>query len=273
MEHSGIIPYSPEWFKLRLGTFTGSEIYKLMCSGRGKSPLQRFEDCKNNIAELQSKYASPEKLGLKSNIKLKEKIEHIRKEYLILDEKKNDLHISDTAETYILEKVHEKLTGIVKSGVDNFATQWGVEYEPLAKKWYSKLTGNNLQEPFMQFHPSIEGFSCTPDALGDLVPLAEFKCPANGANHLKHWLISDDRYFLENHPDKYWQCTSQMTIFEKDELDFVSFDPRIDSNRGMMIYNLKLNEDHKILLEDRVKATRVLYNDYLKLFTPEPIAA
>jgi len=268
MEHARIAPYSPEWWSLRHGCFTGSEIWKLMTEPKGKSPKQKFEEHAVKLAESEARYNNipDSKLNQKSSTNLKAKIEKYVKEYAILNEKKNDCHISDTAETYILEKVHEKLTGKAKMGVDNFATQWGVEHEPLAKKWYAKITGNVLEEPYMKFHDTIEGFSCTPDAFGSIVPLSEFKCPANGANHLKHWLISSDEYFKDFHPAYYWQCVAQMNIFSKDRIDFVSFDPRIDNDRGMFIYTMDINEEDAEKMEKKVLSARELYNDYYNLF-------
>lgn len=267
MERIGVIPYSPDWWKLRHGCFTGSEAYKLMSEPKGKSPFEKWDDAVNKLREFEVKYKTAANKELKSIKTLAVKIEHKKAEVELLNEKKNDYHFSETAETYILEKVHEKLTGIVKNGVDNFSTQWGIEHEPLAKKWYGKLTGNELTEPVMRFHETLEGFSCTPDAFGSITPLSEFKCPANGANHLKHWLINSDEYFKDNHSNYYWQCTSQMVIFKENKLDFVSFDPRINNDKGMFIHNMKLNDEDMQLLESRIAISRELYNDYLNLFS------
>lgn len=207
-------PYSPEWWNLRYGTFTASEIWKIMTEPRSKSET-----------------------------------------------------ISKTADTYILEKVHEKLTGKAKMGVDNFATQWGVDNEPLAAKWYAKLTGNEIYEAVLCFHPSIQGFSCTPDKFVNADGLTEIKCPANGANHLKHFFITDNEYFKKEHPDYYWQMTAQMNITGRAWCDFVSFDPRIDSDRGMFIYRCNYSKEDGELLETKVVQGRELYDQYLKMFS------
>lgn len=209
-----IQPYSPEWWELRHGTFTASEIWKLMTEPRSKSEA-----------------------------------------------------VSKTAETYILEKVHEKLTGKAKMGISNFATEWGIENEPVAMKWYAKLTGHSLSESVLCFHKELEGFSCTPDTFVNEDGLCEIKCPANGANHLKHCFITTDEYFKKEHPEYYWQCISQMVITEKKWCDFLSFDPRINSDLGMFIYRLEFNNEDAEILCEKVKASRVIYNDYLNLFS------
>lgn len=213
-----IQPYSPEWWELRHGCFTASEIFKLMTEPRSKAAKDAGE-------------------------------------------------LSDGALTYILEKVHEKLTGKAKQGIDNFATQWGVEHEPMALKWYAKLTGNKLDSPVLCLHDELEGFSCTPDTFVNDDGLAEIKCPANGANHLKHCFITSDEYFKSEHPDYYWQAVSQMNITKRIYCDFVSFDPRINSDLGMFIYRLKYQEESEKLLQKKVKQARQVYNQYLEMFS------
>lgn len=209
-----IEPYSPEWFKLRCGTFTASEIWKLMSEPRSKKDL-----------------------------------------------------ISKTAETYILEKVHEKITGQVKTGIDNYATQWGVEHEPLAINWYSKLTGHEIGDSYLVFHDSIEGFSCTPDRFVNDNGLVEVKCPANGANHFKHCFITTDEYFKSEHPEYYWQCQAQMAITKREWCDFVSFDPRVDTNLGMFIYRVNFDREATELMYSKLNTARALFESYFELFS------
>lgn len=221
MTNNIILPYSPEWFQLRKGCFTASEIWKIMTEPRSKKD-----------------------------------------------------QFSKTAETYILEKVHEFLSNEVKSGVDNYATQWGVEYEPLALKWYGKKTGFALIDPYLVFHESIEGFSCTPDCFVEETlhtaeiskGLVEVKCPAKGANHLEHCIISSPEFFKQHHPEYYWQIMAQMNITKTEWCDFVSFDPRINSDLGLFIYRLQYDPEAGEFMEEKVKLARELYSSYLQTF-------
>jgi YqaJ-like viral recombinase domain len=174
--------------------------------------------------------------------------------------------VSKTAETYILEKVWEKLSGKTKGGVDNFATQWGVEHEPLAAQWYSKLTGVELTEANLVFKEGLEGLTGTPDRLAGANGIIEIKCPFNGANHLKHCFITTDEYFKSEHNDYYWQCMCYLFLTGRDWCDFVSFDPRISSDMGLFIYRLNKNEDDFRLLEEKIISSRALYNAFLQTF-------
>lgn len=214
---TNIEPYSKEWWNLRNGCFTSSEIHKLIGDPRSK-------------------------------------------------EAKDAGALSDTALTYILEKVHEKITNIAKMGIDNFATQWGVEHEPLAARWYGKTTGYTLSDTFLCFHETIEGFSCTPDRFVNSDGLAEIKCPANGANHLKHCFITKNEYFKKEHKEYYWQIIAQLSITKKVWCDLVSFDPRINNAFGMFIYRVEDVMADIDILETKVKKAREVYNGYLETF-------
>lgn len=176
-------------------------------------------------------------------------------------------HISKTAESYILQCVWEKLTDQTKTGVDNYATQWGVEHEPLAKRWYTKLTGAKLTGSFMKVHALHDNFSATPDDTIGTMGVLEIKCPANGENHLRHCFITTDEYFKANHPEYYWQCVAQMTVFDSAWCDFVSFDPRVNTDMGLFIYRLSFNQEESDKLLAAVEKATDVFNSYYEIFS------
>lgn len=266
---SRIEPYSPEWFKYRIGRFTGSEWYKIMSEPRGKTYAQMYLETFDSITAKRAKYLAIANKTTKTAIKLSESILKLELEAEKLEARKDELQLSETANTYILEKVWEVLSDTVKQGVDNFATQWGVENEPLARKWYVKKTGNKVYDPYLCFHKTMEWSTVTPDNFVSEDGLVEFKCPWNGAIHLKHCFITSDEYFKSEHPDKYWQCMDQMFVAEKKWCDFVSFDPRINSPLGFFIYRLEANEQDFELIEKKGKKARELFDGYLESFKQE----
>jgi hypothetical protein len=174
--------------------------------------------------------------------------------------------ISKTAETYILEKVWEKLSGLTKGGVDNFATEWGNEYEPMAKQFYMRLTGNEITEAPLVYNISYDGLTGTPDGLIGGDGLIEVKCPFNGANHLRHCFITEDEYFKTEHPEYYWQQMSYMALTGRAWSDFVSFDPRINTDLGLFIYRLTRNDEDINELAEKVQQARELFNGYYDSF-------
>lgn len=213
-----IMPYSPEWFRKRIGAFTASEIYKLMQDGKAKEKI-----------------------------------------------------FSDKGETYILEKVHELLSNEPKRDIANFATQWGVENEPKAMAWYEKLTGQMVDQPHLVEHSSIEGFLATPDGLIGKDGLIEIKCPATGTNHIEHCFITTDEYFKKVHKEYYWQIQAQLLITGREWCDFVSFDPRINSDLGLFTYRLNANHSDWDLLEIKVQKAIERRNSFYELMNTNAI--
>lgn len=175
-------------------------------------------------------------------------------------------NLSETANTYILEKVWEKLSGLTKSGVDNFATEWGNDNEPKAVHFYEKLTGNKCEHAPCCFNPDVIGLSGTPDRKVNGDGLIEVKCPFNGANHLKHCFITSDEYFKSEHKEYYWQIQCYLFLTDREWCDFVSFDPRVNSDFGMFIYRLKKNEQDIKEMVEKVTKARELFEGYYTTF-------
>jgi len=177
--------------------------------------------------------------------------------------------LSKTAETYILEKVWERLSGRTKGGVDNFATEWGNENEPLAKHHYERLKGIQVDSAPLVFKTELDGLTGTPDGLVGEDGMIEIKCPFNGANHLRHCMIISDEYFKSEHPEYYWQIMCYLYLTGRRWCDFISFDPRINYDLGFFTYQLKYNESDGMEIERVVKETREIFNMYLKTFSVE----
>jgi len=186
---------------------------------------------------------------------------------LMTEPKTKSESVSVTAETYILEKVWEKLAQQSKNGIDNYATEWGNDHEPLAKKFYTKITGREISAANMVFREDLEGFTGTPDGFVGEDGMVEIKCPWNGANHLKHCCIQDDGYFLKEHKEYYWQIQSYLYLTGREWCDFVSFDPRINSDLGMFIHRVKADTDQHKKLVKKVKEGRDLFKMFYELFT------
>lgn len=174
--------------------------------------------------------------------------------------------LSATAETYILEKIVQEVGGFIPE-FENAATKWGEMHENSAKFWYKEKTGNNIEElAFIEYNDYYGG---SPDAkvidsLKNEVGGLEVKCPYISTNHLKHCLIDSAATFKANHPEYYWQCISHMITLNVNFCDFVSFDPRIDSDLGLFIFRLERNEDDVNELLKRLEAANN-YKNQLKL--------
>lgn len=161
---------------------------------------------------------------------------------LMTEPKDKSLKLSKTAESYIIDKVSEQLTGLYSS-FENEATIWGVEQETLAKHWFTKLTGIEVKDCGFIDHDSIPNYGGSPDGIIEVdgeIGIIEVKCPFNTSNHIKHCL-TDSENFKTDFKEYYYQMQSNMLIVGASFGFFVSFDPRIDKDCGLFI--MKINYD------------------------------
>lgn len=187
---------SPEWFNIRKGRITSSEIYKIM--GEGKSKTES---------------------------------------------------LSETAKTYLLEKVSEKLGGF-KELATGFSLDWGTDLEETARKIYQASTGNIAAT--CSFISVTEHYGGSPDSIVNPDGTVEIKCPYNSVNHFKHGLIKTDADFKKTAPNYYYQCISHMNVTGAKWCDFVSFDPRVNVDYMMFVYRLHRNEDEIKAMNDKI---------------------
>ena len=173
-------------------------------------------------------------------------------------------NLSDGAMTYVLEKVHEVLTGESKGNFDNEATVWGVQNESLAREWYKKLKGVEVEEHgFTQISDSFGGSS---DGLTENGGI-EIKCPFNGAIHLSYSLIESQEYMKDNFKKHYWQCVSNCFINKKEWWDFISFDPRLNYDSGFFCIRIIPTEEDYSLLSKKVEQATKKKFELLEKFT------
>jgi len=182
---------SPEWFDLRRGKITSSEIHKIM----GKESF------------------------------------------------------SETAKTYLLEKVCEHYNGYSEPASGQ-ALDWGTEMESVAIEYYEQATGLKVDKaPFIAYNDYYGG---SPDGLVSPNGIIEVKCPYKSANHFKHGLIDTPEKFKKATPNYYYQCISNMICAKATWCDFISFDPRVKEGYQMFVFRLELNHEEAESIKERV---------------------
>lgn len=174
--------------------------------------------------------------------------------------------LSKGAETYIREKVYEKLSGQPKQSIDNYATAWGHENEPIAKRYYTARTGNEVIESKLLISENIEGLTGSPDGLVGDEGMIEIKCPFVGSNHL-NFFFNEETFETENN-DYYYQMQCYLLLSGRKWCDFISFDPRLilNSDAGLYIRRWEANEDVQERMIEKVTIARDLFNQYLDAF-------
>lgn len=193
---------SPEWDQVRLGRFTSSELHRIM------SPSKR------ELTEAELK-ARPKK-GIGSGVKY------------AYDYSK----LSDGALTYVNEKVAEVLTGHAKSQGYAFPLVWGQDHEEEAAQYFQSRTGLICDPCGFFTYTSHAGGS--PDRLVGDDAIVEIKCPFESVNQVAY-LGLVDHYDIKNHHFDYWvQCQANMLFTDRRVAHFVTYDPRMISDKHKM---------------------------------------
>lgn len=145
---------------------------------------------------------------------------------------KTEEHLSDTAITYVEEKVAEILTNQQKV-ITGWALEWGLDQEPNAIRFYEEKYGYKV---------SGSGFVAYGDHAGGSVDgympeqFIEVKCPYNSEHHVQYLQVKNaiDLKIIE--PKYFWQIQSNLLFNSKKakEAVFISYDPRVLIKRLML---------------------------------------
>jgi putative phage-type endonuclease len=158
--------------------------------------------------------------------------------------------LTDTAKTYLLEKVCEHFGGVTEPASGQ-AIEWGTELEPLAIDYYANLTNTEVEKA--SFNIVSEFYGGSPDGTVKPDGIIEVKCPFKSANHFKHGLINSPAKFKKIAPNYYYQCMSNMICAKAMWCDFISFDPRVSPDYQMFIYRLELDPEETRAIKDRLE--------------------
>ena len=175
---------------------------------------------------------------------------------------------SETGKTYILEKLVELETGFQASEIYGPALDWGTEHEPMAREWYTKLTGNVVQEAYFEPYGAHAGGS--PDGLVGELGIIEIKCPFRTVNHFKYRMA---RTADDLPPEYFWQIQMNMLCTGRKWCDFVSFDPRVRTRElGLFVLRVEAGKAEQELLKTRIADAVLLMNKYREELSPVQFA-
>ena len=172
----------------------------------------------------------------------------------IMGTKKGEESLTETAKTYLLEKVAELFGGAPHlshpSGVKPMALEWGTEMEDVAIEHYNGLKNVTVEKA--SFLPVNEHYGGSPDGLLPPGGIIEVKCPFSSANHFKHGMIKDDTDFKKVVPAYYYQCMSNIICADVEWCDFISYDPRVHDEYKMFVYRLYRNQEEVEMINQRL---------------------
>lgn len=153
---------------------------------------------------------------------------------------------SATRQNYMMQLLCERLTGRCEEGYSSAAMQRGTELEPLARMAYELFADGEVSEVGIIHHPTIEGFSASPDGVVGSRGLLEIKVP-NTATHI---------YTMQSgkHDSTYeWQMLAQMACSGREWVDFVSFDDRLPEELQYVCFRYHRDEARIREMEAEVK--------------------
>ena len=153
----------------------------------------------------------------------------------IVGRKKNGDYY-EKRQSYMIELIAERLTGMMADKFMYGPMQWGIETEPAALTAYAAKTGEEVTRTGFVDHPRIPMSGCTPDGLVGYDGLVEVKCPES-RTHIEYLInrVAPEDYL----PQMNWQmaCTGRAWV------DFASFDPRMPE--GLRLFVVRVERDEK----------------------------
>lgn len=151
--------------------------------------------------------------------------------------------LSDTARSYMLELIAERLTGEMQF-FSNAATEWGTEHEPGAISAYESRQGVLVESVGLCKHG---GVAASPDGFVGYDGGVEVKSPHNPKNHI----VTLMNGMPKQHTPQVQGC---MWVTGREWWDFISYDPRVPDERFLYIERIWRDEEYIKRLEERVMA-------------------
>ena len=145
--------------------------------------------------------------------------------------------------TYLWEKVTERISGVPVQHYVTQAMQWGIDQEPFALQAYEQRTGRTVAPMGFVRHPTLI-CGCSPDGVVDMEGLLEIKNPST-VHHLQTINNGMDS-------DHMAQLQGGMWILNLQWADFVSYDSRLPEPYQLYIQRVPRDNDYITRLEAEV---------------------
>lgn len=224
---------SLDWFRIRLGNFTGSKVGDLMVKGRGKDEV---------FGKTALSY-----------------INQVASERML-----SKAVVDDDA-------FFQQYLDIVTTSTKEM--RWGIDQEDACRTLFSKLIGKKIVDASSCKHPTIEHFASSPDGViaetENRLIAVEIKCP-KPTTYVEYLKIQDAESLKEVNSTYYWQCFAHMACTGADATYFVVYNPfmqkpihyiKIDRDEAVIstiLERVKLADEEvgKILLASEVKSSK-----------------
>lgn len=178
--------HSNDWFRQRHGNFTGSQVGRLMKSGRAKADIFSADGKKYMLKILGER-------DVPSTV--------------LMDDEQYDKYL--------------RLTNVTSK-----AMAWGSDKEPEARELYEELTGNKVTTTGALWLPELKGFADSPDGLVlEKDGCIEIKCCMPETYTQYKYFIHDAASLKEINDVYYWQVMSHMLVTGAAWCDWMAYMP------------------------------------------------
>jgi len=175
--------------------------------------------------------------------------------------------LSEGAKTYIMQKVAESLTGIVEDVPVNKAMQWGIDNEPLAKQWLSKMHNFEIIETKFIYIEGMNYGGSSDGWIREIDSALEVKC-LNTANHLTEIRCAESvESIRQNLSNRYWQITSDAYLRNASKCTLCWFDSRVPNDFGLFTKTWDIVPADVELMLTKIKLANDYFNEQLNYFT------
>lgn len=158
--------------------------------------------------------------------------------------------LSETALTYVNEKVAETLTGMAKQNSYAYPLVYGKETEAQAIEVFCERTEFIWDEiGFVSFGDHAGG---SPDGIINETDILEVKCPYAIDTQVDYLQLTDQWDLMRLKPAYYWQCMSNLLFTGKERAHFVSFDPRYPEKQKIVHIIIKPIADDFQKITDKI---------------------
>lgn len=224
---------SDHWQDVRVGRFTSSQIYRLMFHGyREMTREEKKERPKTGKGSKVTRVIDTSQLGTE-------------------------------AESYIMEKVSEVLTGLPQQQSYAYPLVYGKDMEPNAVAYFEHVTGLETKSVgFVQFSDHAGG---SPDRLIGEDQGLEVKCPHNPTNQLNYLMLTDRFDLKRLYPEYYWQVVSLLLFTNRKKWHFVTYDPRFILDKHKMVHITIESKDVQDDFDLIIKKLELAVENKLKL--------
>lgn len=161
-----------------------------------------------------------------------------------------------TRQSYMVQLAAELLTGQREESYINASMEWGTATEPQARSAYEFINGVDVEQVTIITN-DLAGYS--PDGLVGNDGLIEIKCPKT-TTHIE--TVLSGKMPTGHIP----QVQGGLWVSEREWLDFVSYDPRINSDKSFFCTRVYRDDSYiKNLESEVIRFTEELYEIITKM--------